>query len=111
MKSLRKNTRIKIIEYEEGTNEYGDIILKEKNERDVWAYYRHISAKEASTFRVDSSFKVTALFIVSFRVKVDSTMKILYKGDEYRITHIDDYEGFRNDIKIYAYKVGIQENK
>lgn len=108
MKSLRKNTRIKIIEYEEVTNEYGDLELKEK---DVWAYYRHISAKEASSFKAASIAKVTALFIVSFRVKVDSTMTIIYKGDEYKIIHIDDYEGFRNDIKIYAYKFGIQEIK
>nr|WP_305728501.1 hypothetical protein [Bacillus sp. 491mf] len=32
-------------------------------------------------------------------------MKILFRGKEYGITRIDDFEGYKQDLTIYAYTI------
>ena len=94
-------------------------ILKQSQERDesgepidvfitvaenIWAYYRQISGSEFFA-AATSNTKVEAIFEINWRNDIDTTMVIEYKGEKYGITRIDDYEGYKNDLKIYAYKV------
>ncbi len=94
-------------------------ILKQSQERDVsgepidvfitvaeniWAYYRQISGSEFFA-AATSNTKVEAIFVINWRNDIDTTMVIEYKGEKYGITRIDDYEGYKNDLKVYAYKV------
>ena len=94
-------------------------ILKQSQERDesgepidvfitvaenIWAYYRQISGSEFFA-AATSNTKVEAIFEINWRNDIDTTMVIEYKGEKYGITRIDDYEGYKNDLKIYTYKV------
>jgi len=36
-------------------------------------------------------------------------MQIQYRGKDYKITRIDDFEGYKKDFKIYAYIVNKNE--
>lgn len=70
----------------------------------IWAYYRQASANEfygaAST-----NYKVEAIFKIRWRNDIDPTMKIQFRGTKYAITRIDDFEGNKEDLTIYAYVV------
>ncbi|MBB6692324.1 phage head closure protein [Cohnella xylanilytica] len=70
----------------------------------IWAYYRQASAKEfyeaaATNYRVD------AIFHVNWRDDVDSSMMIRFRGEDYNISRIDDFEGYKRELKIHAYKL------
>ncbi len=70
----------------------------------IWAYYRHSTGKEfyeAATVNV----KVEAIFIINWRNDVTTDMKIQFRNELYDIVQIDDYEGYKKDLKIYAYKI------
>lgn len=71
----------------------------------IWAYYRQASGSEFYAAAAIQS-KVEAIFEIRWRNDVHTSMKILYKGDEYSITRIDDFEGNKESLTIYAYKVG-----
>ena len=68
----------------------------------IWAYYRHASANEfygAAT----TNYKVEAVFKIGWRNDLHNSMKVQFRGKEYGITRIDDYEGYKEDLTIYAY--------
>lgn len=67
----------------------------------IWAYYRQASAEEffgAAT----TNYKVEAIFEISWRNDLHNSMTILFRGKEYSITRIDDFEGHKENLKIYA---------
>lgn len=68
----------------------------------IWAYYRQASANEFFGAAANQ-YKVEAIFDINWRNDIDTSMKIVYKGKTYNITRIDDYEGYKGDIRIYAY--------
>ena len=108
----KKNSKITIVTEEE-YRENGKPINKEKIlAKDIWSYYRHLSAKEYTKFnQIKGTYNIESLFIINWRPGIKSGMKIYYKGDLYRIESIDDYEGKRCDLKIYASRYDIQETK
>ncbi|PEQ65539.1 phage head closure protein [Bacillus cereus] len=68
----------------------------------IWAYYRQASASEfygAATL----NYKVEVIFRIGWRNNLHPSMKILFRGKEYGITRIDDFEGYKQDLTIYAY--------
>lgn len=69
----------------------------------IWAYYRHISAQEENLLHT-INVKVEALFIINWRNDIDETMKIKFRDEVYNISRIDDFEGYKRDLRIYAYK-------
>lgn len=71
----------------------------------LWAYYRQASGDEIYAAAQIKS-KVEVVFEINWRDNIDTTMKIGYKGKVYDITRIDDFEGGKNDLKIYAYRYG-----
>lgn len=70
----------------------------------IWAYYRHASAKEFYAAHT-TNIKVEVIFEIAWRNDIDTYMQIKYKGKDYDITRIDDFEGYKRDLRIYAYKV------
>ena len=71
----------------------------------LWAYKRQFSAKEyyaAKTTNIEEEL----LFIVNWRADLITENSINYYiryGDEwYDIERIDTYEGYKNDLRIYA---------
>lgn len=94
--------------------------IEEKNKNDMWvttwiplpgaeniqAYYRHASGNEFfAAAKVNK--KVEIIFEINWRGDIDERMKILYKGKEYEISQIDDFEGRKTDLKISAHAVNI----
>ena len=70
----------------------------------IWAYYRQASGTEifqAATINT----KVEAVFEINWRNDINTSMQIQYQGQDYNITRIDDFEGYKEALKIYAYKI------
>ena len=70
----------------------------------IWAYYRQTSGSEYfEAARVN--IKEEAVFEINWRNDIDAYMRVEFKGRRYQITRIDDFEGYKEDLKIYAYVV------
>lgn len=67
----------------------------------LWAYYRQLSATEFFA-SATTNYQETALFAVNWRNDISADMQILYKGKWYIITRIDDYEGYKDSLKVYV---------
>lgn len=70
----------------------------------IWAYYRQASAEEFYDAGL-AGYKVEAIFEINWRDDIKNYMLIRYKGKDYNITRIDDFEGYKENLTIYAYKV------
>ncbi len=67
----------------------------------VWAYFRHLFAKEI--FAASALMAVEeVLFIVNHLAGLNTTHVIRYKGALYDISRVDNYEGYRYELKLYA---------
>lgn len=78
-----------------------EIEVKVMIAENIWAYYRQASAKEYYA-AAQVNYKVDAIFKIAWREGVAPDMTISYKGKEYNITRIDDFEGYKQDLTIYA---------
>lgn len=100
-----KNKKITILKANYNPNELGEQAetwAPIPGGENIWAYYRHASANEiygAAT----TNYRVEVIFQIAWRDDINSYMQIRYKGKDYRITRIDDFEGNKTDLKIYAY--------
>lgn len=104
MKKMLKDKKINILKQKTGYDDYGEpidelVIIAEN----IWAYYRQMSGSEIYAAATVAA-KEEVLFAIGWRNDIDTTMKIQYKGDTYNITRIDDFEGYKSDIKVFAYK-------
>lgn len=100
-----KDKKITIVEVIIESDEIGnqtEEIRPIKNGENIWAYYRQASADEYYA-AASTQYKVEAIFKISWRDNIDTSMTILFRGDEYNITRIDDFEGYKQDLTIYAY--------
>lgn len=71
------------------------------HEGTLWAYIRQLSAKEYySAMTAQSSEEM--IFIINWRDDITSANMIKYKGRYYNIKRVDTYEGYKQDLKIYA---------
>jgi len=69
----------------------------------IWAYVRHVSANEYYAARQVQQ-EVEMIFEINWRDDVDPVVNwIMYKGKEHNITRIDDYEGYKDTLRIYAH--------
>lgn len=104
---MLKDKKISIVKLGEGTDEDGfpiEAIVPIPNGANIWAYYRHATGKEFyQASQVNAKEEV--IFVINYRSDIDTTMQIEYKSELYNITRIDDFEGYKEDLKIYAYKV------
>lgn len=70
----------------------------------IWAYYRQASGSEFYAAATVNE-KVEAIFQINWRNDIDTSMVILYNNQKYNIMRIDDFEGYKTDLKIYTYKI------
>lgn len=67
----------------------------------VWAYFRHLSGKEI--FAASAHMAVEeVLFTINWRAGLDTTHVIRYNGALYDITRVDTFEGYKQDLTLYA---------
>lgn len=103
-----KDKKIQILEMHGGdgeTNDNGFPIPKywePIHEGMLWAYYRQLSGKE---FFASATLNQTEeiCFTVNWRADLSTYMIIYFRGKFYEITRIDDYEGYKRDLNIYAF--------
>jgi SPP1 family predicted phage head-tail adaptor len=102
-KKLLKDKKIEIQRYEETyipgqgqTSEWVNI-----HEGKLWAYYRHLSGNEIFAAAQVAHIE-EVLFVINWRNDVKPGQKILYNNNEYEITRVDDFEGYKKDLKLYA---------
>lgn len=70
----------------------------------IWAYYRHAKASEFYA-AAKLNTKIECIFEINWRNDIDISMKIKYKNEMYDISQIDDFEGYKKTLKIFAYKI------
>lgn len=101
-----KDKKISIYRFKEGgTDEDGfrtDDIYVKIHDGKLWAHYRQTSANEY--FRAMSyQYVEESIFTVNWRKDIDPrTDVILYNHHIYDINRVDDYEGYKNDLRISA---------
>lgn len=100
----KKITILKVSYIEDELGGYEEVEEPLPGGENIWAYYRQASAEEFYGAAA-TNYKVEAIFDIRWRDDVHPSMKILYKGDKYEITRIDDFEGYKEDLRIYAYKL------
>ena len=100
-KRIIKDKKIKIYKlYQEVIYGYTVDTYKPIHEGKLWAYYRFNKGNEI--FTQFYNYKADALFIINNRGGIDTTSIILYNHKVYKITAIDDYEGYKSDLKIFV---------
>lgn len=72
--------------------------------QNIWAYYRQATVNEFFS-SASTQYKVEVVFKIAWRDDLEHGMKILFRGKEYGITQIDDFEGYKQDLTIYAYVI------
>jgi len=102
-KSRLKDKKICIYRFVEGGQ--GDLgaekeeYIKIHNGK-LWAYYRQASAKEYYS-RLKDDYEEDAIFILNWRNDINPLIDvILYSGSVYEINRVDDYEGYKQDIRV-----------
>ena len=101
-----KDKKISLLEHREiGRNELNQPIYgwepKDGGEN-IWAYVRQLSGREIHSARMVQA-EEEVLFEINWRDDITPKNWIVYKGKEYNITRIDDYEGYKDTLRIYAY--------
>lgn len=72
--------------------------------KNIWAYYRQASADEYDRAGL-AGYKVEAVFRINWRNNISVDHRILFRGDNYEITRIDDFEGYKKDLTIYVHHI------
>ena len=68
----------------------------------LWAYVRQLSASEFYAARAVQQTE-EMLFAINWRDDVSAVdCYIEYRGVFYNITRVDTYEGYKEDLKVYA---------
>jgi len=70
----------------------------------LWAYVRQLSAKEYfAAAQVQN--KEEMLFTVNWRPDINPHMYIEYKGRWYNIERVDTFEGYKENLHLYASEI------
>ena len=71
----------------------------------VWAYFRQLSGKE---FYAAAAVQATeeVLFTIGYRTDITTANFIRFRGVDYDITRIDTFEGYKQDLTLFAKKRG-----
>ena len=102
MKRLLKDKKITIYEYAQIPDGYGGSTSGYTPiASPLWAYVRQTSGKEYyQAMQVD--VKEEMLFAINYRDDITTALYIKYKDVFYNITRVDTFEGYKDDLKLYA---------
>ncbi|MBU4440107.1 MAG: phage head closure protein [Firmicutes bacterium] len=78
------------------------------HEGKLWAYVRQLSASE-HFMAMQVKAKEEMLFVINWRSDISSTNVIKYRDKFYDIKRVDSFEGYKQDIQIYA-DVGVNRS-
>lgn len=67
----------------------------------LWAYVRQLSAKEYFARSTELQTE-DIIFTVNYRPDITAKNSISYKGAFYNITRVDTFEGYKDDLHLYA---------
>lgn len=104
MKNYLKDKKIQLWRTTYTTNANGFNETTESKIADLWAYYRHTSARERWE-AMAVQYEADAVFIVNNNrgFEIDpKTDYIMFQGKAFDIHSVDDYEGNSKDLKIGA---------
>ena len=73
----------------------------------LWAYVRQLSAREFYAARAVQQTE-EMLFVVNWRPDVTADLYIAYRGVFYNITRVDTFEGYKEDLRLYAARLQSQ---
>ena len=71
----------------------------------VWAYFRHLSGKEIYAAQSVQAVEEVQ-FVINWRGDITTRHVIRYAGGLYDITRVDTFEGYKQDLTVYARKRG-----
>ena len=100
-----KDKKITIMGVTLGENDLGDPIQIRgpiPGGENIWAYVRHTSGREYYAAKQVQA-EEEMLFEINWRDDITPKNWIVYKGKEYDITRIDDFEGYKDSLRIYAH--------
>ncbi|WP_373482605.1 phage head closure protein [Acetobacterium sp.] len=105
MKKRLKDKKIQILKAVYTENEIGGMFpssLEAIHPGSLWAYVRQLSASEFyKAAAIQTSEEM--LFVINWRDDIDPTTHVIkYKGRYYNIKRVDTYEGYKQDVQIYA---------
>ena len=67
----------------------------------MWAYFRQLSGKEVyAAMSVQATEEV--LFIIGYRTGITTAHIVRFRGVDYDITRVDTFEGYKQDLTLYA---------
>ena len=67
----------------------------------LWAYFRQLSGKEVyAAMSVQATEEVQ--FVINWRDDITTRHIVRYKGVDYDITRVDTFEGYKQDLTLYA---------
>ena len=67
----------------------------------MWAYFRQLSGKEVyAAMSVQATEEVQ--FVVNWRDDITTRHIIRFQGVDYDITRVDTFEGYKQDLTLYA---------
>ena len=67
----------------------------------MWAYFRQLSGKEVyAAMSVQATEEVQ--FVINWRDDITTRHIVRYKGVDYYITRVDTFEGYKQDLTLYA---------
>lgn len=101
--TVLKDKKITIYQTVVTENEIGDQITKYQpiHPGKLWAYVRQLSAKEYYAAAAVQN-KEEMLFTVNWRPDISPKMYIEYKGKWYNIERVDTFEGYKENLHLYA---------
>jgi SPP1 family predicted phage head-tail adaptor len=101
----RLNQRIKIYKTGVGYDEYGEPLDIKELVHECWSSVKNKSGTEQFKSVTPFSKVVTSFLIRYTKKNIDTTMKIEFKGEEYNIIYVDNYNFSNEWIEITAEKV------
>lgn len=106
MGSYLKDKKISIYRFKEGKpgkNGFSTGDTYEKiHEGKLWAYYRQTSGKEYYA-AMAAQYQEEAVFIINYRENLEPlTDVILFRHRIYQIVRVDNFEGYKGDIKLFV---------
>jgi len=106
-KMYLKDKKIILYRAEQGTDKEGFPIAakcKPIHPGRLWAYVRQLSASE---FYASQALQRSEemLFVVNWRGDVAADCFIGYRDVMYNVTRVDTFEGYKEDLKVYAAKL------
>lgn len=67
----------------------------------MWAYFRQLSGKEVyAAMSVQATEEVQ--FVINWRDDITTRHIIRFRGVDYDITRVDTFEGYKQDLALYA---------